>query len=231
MPLSNTVMSSKLHSWDVSAKEAIEIQKHLRAKLSLNSGPGVIRRVAGADVSFSKRTDDVWAGVVVFSYPGLLRMEERWVKGKTKFPYVPGLLSFREIPLLLQVFQNLDITPDLIFCDGQGIAHPRGLGIASHLGLLLDRPAIGCAKSRLVGTSSDVGEERGSFSPLRYEGKTVGGVLRTRTRVKPLFISPGNKITVEESLKMVLDCCPKYRMPEPTRQAHILVNRIRRMEE
>ena len=146
MPLSNIVMSSKIHSWDVSPKEAIEIQKRLRAKLNFNSGPGVIRRVAGADVSSSKRTDDVWAGVVVFSYPRLLKIEERWVKGETKFPYIPGLLSFREIPLLLQVFQNLEIKPDLILCDGQGIAHPRGLGIAAHLGLLLDRPAIDCAK-------------------------------------------------------------------------------------
>ena len=221
----------RLHPWDVSYQEAIEIQKKLRSKLVIKKLPRKITHVAGTDVSFSKGSGSIWAGVVVFKYPDLIKTEESWAEGTRSFPYIPGLLSFREIPVLLEALRRLKTDLDLIFCDGQGIAHPRGLGIASHLGLLLDRPTIGCAKTRLVGEFSEVGEERGRFTHLWYKGHVVGEVVRTRRGVKPLFVSPGHKVTLEESVNMVLGCCRKYRLPETTRQAHLLVSRLRRGQE
>jgi deoxyribonuclease V len=168
---------------------------------------------------------------VVFSFPELLKIEEKWIQDKVRFPYIPGLLSFREIPVLLEALKRLKTDPELIICDGQGIAHPRGLGLASHLGLLVDRATIGCAKSRLVGEFSEVKEEKGSYAPLWYKEQMVGAVVRTRRGVKPLFISPGNRITLDESVKIVLECCGKYRVPEPTRQAHLLVSGLRSRQE
>lgn len=220
-----------LHPWDVSYQEAIEIQKRLRSRLVFKKLSGEIRHIAGTDVSFSKKSNLIWAGVVVLKYPELIRIEEKWTKGEVEFPYIPGLLSFRELPALLETIKGLKTDPDLIFCDGQGIAHPRGLGIASHLGLLLDKPTIGCAKTRLVGEFSEVGEEKGSYARLWYHGDVVGAVVRTRRGVRPLFISQGNKITLDESLKLVLGCCHKFRIPEPTRQAHLLVSGIRQNQE
>jgi deoxyribonuclease V len=220
-----------LHVWDVSSQEAIQIQKELRSRLALTKLPGTVRRVAGTDVSFSRKSGRIWAGVVVFSFPDLFRIEEKWIQDKVRFPYIPGLLSFRELPVLLKALERLETDPELILCDGQGIAHPRGLGLASHLGLLVDRATIGCAKSRLVGDFSELGQQKGSYAPLWYKEQRVGAVLRTRRGVKPLFISPGNRITLDESVKMVLACCGKYRMPEPTRQAHLLVSGLRRRQE
>ena len=220
-----------LHVWDVSAQEAIQLQKELRSRLDLTKLPSPIRYVAGADVSFSRKSGRIWAGVVVFSFPELLKIEEKWIQDKVRFPYIPGLLSFREIPVLLGALKRLKTDPELIICDGQGIAHPRGLGLASHLGLLVDRATIGCAKSRLVGEFSGVKEEKGSYAPLWYKEQMVGAVVRTRRGVKPLFISPGNRITLDESVKIVLECCGKYRVPEPTRQAHLLVSGLRRRQE
>lgn len=220
-----------LHAWDVSSQEAIQIQKELRTQLDLTKLPGTIRHVAGADVSFSRISGRIWAGVVVFTFPELSRIEEKWIEDKVRFPYIPGLLSFRELPVLLKALKRLKTDPELILCDGQGIAHPRGLGLASHLGLLVDRPTVGCAKSRLVGAFSAVGQQKGSYAPLWYKEQRVGAVLRTRRGVKPLFISPGNRITLDESVKIVLECCRKYRMPEPTRQAHLLVSGLRRRRE
>jgi deoxyribonuclease V len=221
----------QLHSWDVSASGAVKIQKKLGQKLDLRPLAREVKTVAGADVSSSKISDRIWAGVVVFKYPELIKLEEKWVQGRTRFPYIPGLLSFREVPLLLETMEQLKIKPDLILCDGQGIAHPRGLGLASHLGLLLNLPTIGCAKSRLIGEFKAVGLDKGNFSILRNRGRVIGAVLRTRKGVKPLFISPGNKINLKDSLKMVLGCSIRYRMPEPTRQAHLLVNRQRKVAE
>lgn len=220
-----------LHAWDVSSQEAIQIQKELRSRLDLTKLPSTIRHVAGADVSFSRKLGRIWAGVVVFSFPELSRIEEKWIQDRVSFPYIPGLLSFRELPVLLKALKRLNTDPELILCDGQGIAHPRGLGLASHLGLLVDRATIGCAKSRLVGAFSEVGQQKGSYAPLWYKEQVVGAVLRTRRGVKPLFISPGNRISLDESVKIVLECCIKYRMPEPTRQAHLLVTGLRRRRE
>lgn len=220
-----------LHGWDVSSQEAIRIQKKLRSRLDLSKSPSPIERVAGTDVSFSRKSGRIWAGVVVFSYPELCRMEEQWIRDRASFPYIPGLLSFRELPVLLKALERVKTDPQLILCDGQGIAHPRGLGLASHLGLLIDKPTIGCAKSRLVGEFSEVGEKKGSYAPLWYKERVVGAVVRTRLRVRPLFISPGNGISLDDSVKIVLECCGKYRLPEPTRQAHLLVSGLRRRQE
>jgi len=221
--------TDRLHPWKVSAREAIEIQKRLTHKIRITPmDVRQVRSIAGTDTCMSRETGMLWAGVVVLGYPLLDKIEERWIAAKADFPYIPGLLSFREIPALLKVFRSLRSRPDLIMCDGQGIAHPRRLGLASHLGLLLDSATIGCAKSRLVGEFSGVGPERGDYSPLVYRGEIVGAVLRTRSRVKPTFVSPGHKITLEESIDIVLKCCTKYRLPEPTRQAHLLVNRVKR---
>jgi deoxyribonuclease V len=219
-----------LHAWDVSPKEATQLQEELRSRLDLTKLPGPIRCVAGGDVSFSKKSGRIWAGVVVLNFPDLTKIEEQWIQDKVEFPYIPGLLSFRELPVLLKALKRLESDPDLIICDGQGIAHPRGLGLASHLGLYLNRATIGCAKSRLVGEFSEVKEEKGSHTPLWYKEQMVGAVVRTRRGVKPLFISPGNRITLDESVRIVLDCCGKYRLPEPTRQAHLLVSSLRRRQ-
>ncbi|MCP4577986.1 MAG: deoxyribonuclease V [Deltaproteobacteria bacterium] len=216
-----------LHPWDVSFRQAIEIQKSLCHRVVFKDLPEKIRLVAGTDVSCSNNSNTIWAGVVVLNFPFLEKMEEKWVKGTTDFPYIPGLLSFREIPLLLEAISRIHTEPDLIFCDGQGIAHPRGLGLASHLGLFIERPTIGCAKKRLVGEFSEVGTNRGEYSALSHGGKEIGAVVRTRTGVKPVFVSPGYGVTIKDATRMVLDCGGRYRIPEPVRQAHLLVNRIK----
>jgi deoxyribonuclease V len=216
------------HPWNVSPSEAVQIQKRLEPLLQLRRLRQPIRHVAGTDVSASKHSDIVWAGVVICSYPDLARVEEKWVSGRSTFPYIPGMLSFREIPVLLEVLKRVSVQPDVILCDGQGTAHPRRMGLASHLGILLDRPTIGCAKSRLVGEFSDPANEKGRFSLLRYKGLVLGAVARTRTGVKPVFVSPGNRVTLEESLEIIFRCCPKYRIPEPIRKAHLLVTELRK---
>ena len=218
-----------LHPWNVSTREAIKIQKTLRHQLIFKELPDKIHLVAGTDVSTSKKSDIIWASTVILEYPSLQTVEERWVEGTSVFPYIPGLLSFREIPLILEAIGMLKHRPDVFFCDGQGIAHPRGLGIASHLGVLIERPTIGCAKKRLVGTFSEVGPTRGNYSMLKYKGEEVGTVLRTRSGVKPVFVSPGYSVTIKNALNLVLGCSKRYRIPEPIRQAHLLVNRVRKM--
>ena len=164
------------------------------------------------------------------SFPELVVAEENWVKGRVEFPYIPGLLTFREAPVLLEAFSLLKQRPDVIVFDGQGIAHPRGFGLASHAGLLLGLPSAGCAKTRLVGEYAPVGKKRGSFSWLWFEGKKVGAVVRTRANVKPVFVSPGDKITLQTAVRLVLAACKNYRLPEPIRKAHQLANRIREKE-
>jgi len=219
-----------LHPWDVAYAEAVEIQRTLRHQLIFKGLPKKIRLVAGTDVSCSKKSNSIWAGIVVLNFPSLEIVEEKWVKGTTDFPYIPGLLSFREIPLLLEAISRIHTEPDLIFCDGQGIAHPRGLGLASHLGLLVERPTVGCAKNRLVGEFAEVGIKRSDFSTLFYDGKEIGTVVRTRTGIKPVFVSPGYGTTIKDATRMVLACGGRYRIPEPVRQAHLLVNRARKKQ-
>jgi deoxyribonuclease V len=216
-----------LHPWDVTYIEAIKIQKDLKDKISLKKINKRIKYVAGLDVSYTKGSNIMWAGVVVLDFPSLNKAEERWSQKKVSFPYIPGLLSFREIPALIDALRKVEIEPDLIFCDGQGIAHPRGLGLASHLGILLNKSTIGCAKSPLVGTYNQVGEGKGNYVYLMHQNRIIGAVVRTRSKVKPIFVSPGYGVILNDCVKFVLETCSKYRIPEPTRQAHLLVNSVR----
>ena len=218
---------SDLHPWNVTYAEAVKIQKSLRDKVILKKIDKKIKYIAGLDVSYEKAGNTVWAGVVVLDFPSLVKIEEKWSQKEVSFPYIPGLLSFREIPALIDTLRKIEIEPDLIFCDGQGIAHPRSLGIASHLGVLLNKPTIGCAKSRLLGEFNPVGERKGDYVYLRYQNSVIGAVVRTRAGVKPIFISPGYGVILKDCIRFVLETCSIYRIPEPTRQAHLLVNSVR----
>lgn len=219
----------QLHRWDVTYKEAVNIQQNLKGKLVLHdeSFPAHIAHIAGADISYSKRSDLFFAAVVLLAYPSMESIEEVCVTERAPFPYIPGLLSFREGPAILKAFAGLRIVPDVVIFDGQGIAHPRGVGIASHMGLLLDVPSIGCAKKRLVGIYGNVGDELGDYADLVLDEQVVGAVVRTKKKVKPVFISPGHKIGTRKACDVVLSCCRGYRLPEPVRKAHLAVNRKR----
>lgn len=188
-----------------------------------------IKYIAGCDVSLNMFQKDIYAGIVVFTYPQLIFVEKSLVKSGTDFPYIPGLLSFREIPALMECFKKLKIKPDLIMVDGQGIAHPRRLGIASHLGVLIDTPTIGCAKSVLVGSYDEPANTIGAHSDLcdKMTNERIGAVLRTKENVKPMIISPGHLVTHDESVELVMKCVRKHRLPEPTRLAHLAVNEFR----
>jgi deoxyribonuclease V len=212
----------RLHEWKVSVAEAKEIQGRLAGRISQPKKRLSPKLIAGVDVSVNNRVEAV-AVAVVLSYPALEIVESVKVKGKVEFPYVPGLLSFREIPLTLKACEGLKCEPDLVIVDGQGMAHPRRIGLASHLGLLLNTPTIGCAKSHLYGDFQEPGPERGDTAKITADsGETIGAVVRTKTGVKPLFISVGHKIDLAESVRWVLECCRGYRLPEPTRLAHIV---------
>jgi deoxyribonuclease V len=218
----------RLHAWAVAPGAAADIQERLRTRVVLTPGRRAARLVAGADLSFAPGSDRVFAGVVVLSWPGLETLAELGREARATFPYVPGLLSFREIPILLPLFRALREPPDLVLCDGQGIAHPRGFGLASHLGLLLDTPTIGCAKSVLVGTHRALAARRGARAPLVVDGRPRGAALRTRAGVRPMIVSPGHMISIDEAVRWTLLLAPRFRVPEPTRRAHTLVNRLRR---
>lgn len=217
-----------LHPWEVSPKEAVRLQEKVRPLLKISPLPiNFITTVAGADISYCKKKNILYAGVVILSFPDLRIITQTGDQQRATFPYVPGLLSFREAPSLLKVLAEINEEPQIMFFDGQGIAHPRGMGLASHLGLFLDIPTIGCAKTKLIGSFSEVGNAKGDSSYLVYKGKKVGAVLRTRSGVKPIFVSPGHKIDIGTALKLTLACTTRYRLPEPTRLAHLLVNRMR----
>ncbi len=220
----------KLHPWNVNYKEAVEIQKKLKKQIILKNSFKNLngKLIAGADVSYDKEIDRFYAGVIIFELQTMQKIEEVTTSGKVSFPYIPGLLSFRESPILLRAFSKVKKTPDIIILDAQGIAHPRGIGLASHIGLLLNKPSIGCAKTRLIGEYDNVGKEAGYYSQLTIKGKVVGVVLRTRKNVKPVFVSPGHKIDLATSIDLVLKSCRGYKLPEPTRQAHNLVNKVRK---
>jgi len=222
-----------LHEWDVGVSRATEIQQMLRPRVSLRDSTNLkrLRRIGGADVSYVQDQETIYGGVVVLSFPDLEVVEKGWARGRVSFPYIPGLLSFREAPILLKALSLLDQTPDVVIFDGQGIAHPRGLGLASHMGLVLDFPSVGCAKTRFVGEYREVGRKRGSFSWLEFGGKRVGTVVRTRANVKPVFVSPGHRISLRTATRLVLATCRGYRLPEPIRLAHQLVNGLKRKQE
>ena len=213
-----------MHSWNLSPAEAIALQKELRTHLILSDQLGLVRRVAGVDVGFETGGMITRAAVAVLCYPELDVLETAIARRPTEFPYIPGLLSFRELPAVLDALEQLHELPDLLLCDGQGIAHPRRFGIASHLGLLVDIPSIGVAKTRLCGTHDTLPDPRGAWTPLRANHEIIGAVLRTRPGVKPLYLSPGHRISLETAITYVMACCTRYRLPETTRHAHRLAS-------
>jgi deoxyribonuclease V len=219
-----------LHNWNLTPSEAIEIQQRLRSLVKLETRTHEFKTIGGADISFNKFSETVYAGIVVLSFPGLQIVESVGVRSIAKFPYIPGLLSFREVPSLLEAWDKLEAMPDVLMLDGQGIAHPRRFGIACHVGILLDLPTIGCAKSILVGKHDQLDPAAGSRAPLIDRGEQVGVALRTKKNVAPVYVSAGHLIDLDSAVDLVLRATGRYRQPEPTRQAHLLVNRLRRVD-
>lgn len=216
------------HPWDVSYQEAVGWQERLRDELILSGEASGARIIAGADVSYERHGSTFFAGIVVMDVGTREVIEEAHHVGPVSFPYIPGLLSFREGPVILGAFEKLSTVPDAVIFDGQGIAHPRGLGLASHMGILLGVPTVGSAKTRLVGEYGDVAPERGSATELIHNGRGVGYVVRSKEGTKPIFVSPGHLISGRAAVELVLACTARYRIPEPVRRAHILVNRLRK---
>ena len=217
----------QLHNWNLSYAQARDLQNALARKVRVSALKRIPKTVAGIDCAFSKDKERIGAIIVVLEYPTLKIVETARAVAEVGFPYISGLLSFREAPVCIQAAKRLKITPDIFLIDGQGIAHPRRLGLASHLGLFLDKPTIGCAKSRLTGKFQPPSTEKGSFSPLTDKNEIIGAVLRTRSNVKPLFISIGHKCTLDDAVNITLACTPKYRLPEPTRLAHQMITKLK----
>jgi deoxyribonuclease V len=212
------------HRWDLTPKEAMALQAELAARVVREDTAREVRRVAGVDVGFEDDGKVTRAAVAVLDFPGLALAERVVVRQPTRFPYIPGLLSFREAPAVLAAFERLSVVPDLVLYDGQGIAHPRRFGIASHVGLLLDVPTIGVAKTRLVGEHRQLPQRKGAWVPLVDHGETIGAVLRTRTGVTPLYVSIGHRVSLEAAVRWVMACTTRYRLPETTRWAHHLAS-------
>jgi deoxyribonuclease V len=214
--------------WSVTPREAVRQQQTWRARVETRDRFGPLQYVAGADLAFDPETNLAFAGVIVYRLPELEEVERRMARRKLCFPYVPGLLSFRESPVLLAAFAQLRVEPDVILIDGHGMAHPRRFGIACHLGLLLDKPTIGCAKSILVGEAEEPGGQAGSTSPLIDEGETVGVALRTRDNVRPIYVSIGHRVSLGSAVRIATQCTDRFRMPKPTREADHWVGDLRR---
>jgi deoxyribonuclease V len=219
---------SGLHSWDLTTAEARDLQLRLAAQVDAARPLERYSTVAGADVSYDRRGKWLHAAVVVLRADTFELIDRSGIVAEAKFPYVPGLLSFREAPAVIAAFEALKIKPDVLICDGQGIAHPRRMGLAAHLGLYLDMPTIGCAKSWLCGDFDEPGLARGAWSPLTDGGETIGAVLRTRMGVKPLFVSSGHRCDLTSAIAVVLATAPQYRLPVTSRLAHQYVNDLRR---
>ena len=219
-----------IHSWDLTIPEAVKLQKELAKRVDTATPVEKVELVAGADISYDRDSPHFYASVVVLRASDGVVIETADAEVDSHFPYVPGLLSFREAPALLEAFRKVQNRPDVVVIDGQGIAHPRRLGIASHVGLWLDVPTIGCAKSKLYGIYDEPGPNPGDESPLwdRYRKEQLGVVLRTRKNAGPVYISPGNRIDVASSVRIIKSLAGKYRIPEPTRLAHERVNEVRR---
>lgn len=227
MPLHHTPPDALAHAWDLTFPEARAVQEALAPRVEIADRLGPVRYIAGADISYNIGKPTLYAAVVVMDANSLDVVEiGRWM-GPATFPYVSGYLSFRELPALEQAFAQLSKKPDLIICDGQGIAHPRRFGLACHLGLRLDIPAIGCAKTRLVGEHQPLGVEKGERAALVYKDEPIGEVLRSRRNTKPLWVSPGHRISIKTATDWALKMAPRYRITEPIRAAHNEVNRLR----
>ncbi len=217
-----------LTPWTLDPTRAVEIQRELAAQVRVEPLNREVKLVAGGDISFDRGSDTVHAGFVVLRLPDLQIVERKGIQATAAFPYVPGLLSFREIPALLQAWSLLELEPDAVIIDGHGMAHPRRVGIASHFGLLVDRPTVGCAKSVLVGQYQEPDGLRGSWTPLTQKGEEIGAALRTRDRVGPVFASVGHRIDIPGAVALILASGGRMRIPEPTRLAHNYVNELRR---
>jgi deoxyribonuclease V len=213
------------HPWNVTPVEARAIQNDLRPHVVRKNGLDSVEHVAGIDVGFEEAGTVTSAAVVILSFPSLELEEQVIARRPTRFPYVPGLLSFREVPTVLDALTRLSVRPDLLLCDGQGIAHPRRFGIASHIGVLTDWPSIGVAKSLLTGFHAEVPEARGAWVPIKQRDEIIGAVLRTRVKVKPVYISIGHKISLDSAIDYVMRCTTRYRLPETTRLADRLASR------
>ncbi|HHS96451.1 MAG TPA: deoxyribonuclease V [Chloroflexi bacterium] len=212
------------HPWELSPAEARALQEELAGRVERSDRLPAVQRVAGVDVGFEEGGRVTRAAVALLSFPGLELLESAIARLPTRFPYVPGLLSFREIPAVLEAMDRLRTLPDLVLCDGQGIAHPRRFGIACHLGVITGLPTIGVAKSRLVGRHREPGPEKGDWTPLTDGEEVIGAVLRTRRRVKPLYISTGHRVSLQSAIHYTLACTTRYRLPETTRHAHRLAS-------
>jgi len=215
------------HRWDISPAEAVRLQKRLAARVRVEPLTRRIRTVAGTDCAFTDRGRQVVAVAVLCDAESMDVISWSGAVSPCRMPYIPGLLSFREAPAVIEAFEKLPFRPDLLVCDGQGLAHPRGLGLASHVGLWLNLPTIGVAKSRLCGEHATPGVARGCRRQLRLAGRVVGSVLRTRTGVKPVYVSVGHRVTLPEAIRWTLRCARRFRLPEPTRQAHRYVTALK----
>ncbi len=217
-----------LHSWDLTPKEAVALQRELACRVDARTPLSRCDLIAGADVSYGRFSKVFFAGVVVLRADDMTVVEKQGAVLESPFPYVPGLLSFRETPALLEAFAKLKSEPDVILLDGHGFSHPRRFGLACHVGLCLDRPCVGFAKTLLIGEYQEPAQTAGSMTPLMDKGDIIGQVARTRTAVKPVFVSVGHKIDLASACRVVIQSCRGCRLPEPNRQAHIHVNNLRR---
>jgi deoxyribonuclease V len=217
-----------LHDWNLTPKEAVALQRELAGRVDTRTPLVRCDVIAGADISYNRFSPICYATVVVLRTADWTVVETQSTVRESPFPYIPGLLSFREAPVLLEAFAKLQRVPDAVMIDGQGFAHPRRIGIACHLGLWLDVPTLGCAKSLLIGKFKEPRQRRGSVSTLTDKDDPIGTVVRTRDKVKPVYVSVGHKIDQASAVRVALQCAQGYRIPEPTRRAHLLVNELRR---
>ena len=220
--------NQNLHSWNIPISEAKAIQDRFRENVMISPLKHSIQFIAGADVSFDRGSNIMHAAIVILFFSDLSVVEKKGISEEVNFPYVPGLLAFREGPPILKVWDKLEQKPDVILFDAHGLAHPRRFGLACHLGVILDIPSIGCAKSVLVGSYSKPGSKAGEFSLMIDKGEEVGAAVRTKDGVTPMFVTVGHRVDLPSAIKLTLDCVKGYRVPEPTRQAHLVVNSIRR---
>lgn len=220
----NLMKIHQRHPWPLTVEEAIAIQNELQPEVITEDQLGEVQYVAGVDVGFEEDYAISRAAVAVLSFPDLQLVEQAIARRPTTFPYIPGFLSFREVPVVIDALEQVSTIPDLILCDGQGIAHPRRFGLACHLGVLTNMPTIGVAKSLLIGKHDELPVEKGNWQPLRYKGGVVGAVVRSRTGVRPLYVSPGHRISLDTAIDYTLRCITKYRLPETTRWADKLAS-------
>jgi deoxyribonuclease V len=223
--LSITVKTRRtVHSWPSDVESARAVQESLRGQVIREDALGIVHYVAGVDVGFEEDGRTTRAAVALLEYPALTLRDQAISRSPTRFPYIPGYLSFRELPAVLQALEQLKVTPDLLLCDGQGLAHPRRFGLACHLGVLTDLPSIGVAKSRLTGVHDDPPREKGQWVPLTDKGEIIGAVVCTRNNVSPVYVSQGHRISLPTAIDYVLGCTTRFRLPETTRWAHRLAS-------